>query len=225
MMPQRDGPDRFADLFGVGVETLVRNAFRLGLTWRMRPGTVTEATSLEKVMVRLDGDTASILVTSMIGQLPLDERVYVITIPPGGNFAIGWVTFRGTQRIATTTRVANIGTFTVETLVDSVTAYLVVGHTYRIVWYGRVFKDVADGIARGRIREDSISGTALAITQLYTATVINQSFPLIMETQYVATLSGNKTFVATVTRQTGTGNLTAQAATDAPTLFYVELIE
>lgn len=213
-------------LFGVGVQTIAENAKRLGLTWRLTLGTVIEVVDANLSLVRLDGDTASIGAISMIGSPVVSSRVYVITIPPAANYVVGSVsTFYPGQRIATTTRTANSGTFTAETVIDSVTASLITGKTYKVVFYGRFFKDVADGIIRARIREDSISGTELAITQLYSATVINQSFPIYIEVLYTAVATGDKTFVATGARQTGTGNVTAQASATAPTYLYVEYVE
>lgn len=217
----------WSDLFGVGTRSIVENAKRLGLTWGLRMGTVLELTSASRYQVRMDGgDDGGIAVTPMTGPVLVGDRVYVITVPPGGNFLIGTVTrFFPGQRIATATRIVNVGTFTAETVIDTVVAPLIAGKTYILTWYGRLFKDVADGIARFRIREDSISGTTLAITQLYTTVTINQSFPTIMKVQYTATATGDKTFVTTGNRQTGTGNLTAQAAADAITYFYVDYVE
>jgi hypothetical protein len=223
MNPERD--ESWPALFGVGAKSLVENAKRLGLTWRLTLGTVTEVTSADSLQVRLDGDTVSITVISMLGTSAVGNRVYVITVPPAANYAVGQVnTLYPSQQIAITTRTSSVGTFTVETLLDSVTASLVSGKTYRVRYYVRLFSSVADGIARFRIREDSTSGTVLAITQLYTTVTINQSFPTYIEVLYTAVATGDKTFVATGIRQTGTGNLTAQAATDAPTYLYVEYV-
>lgn len=221
-----DEEELWPDLFSVGAKSVVAQAKRLGLTWGLRIGTVVDTTSTGQFNVRMDGDTASILVTPMTGPVLEGDRVYVISVPPSGNFLIGTVTriFPG-QRIATSARTASVGTFTVETVIDTVVAPLIAGKTYILTWYGRLFKDVADGIARFRIREDSISGTVLAITQLYTTVTINQSFPTIIKVQYTATATGDKTFVTTSNRQTGTGNLTAQAAADAVAYFYVDYVE
>lgn len=91
MMPEGGPQDPFPNLFGIGAETLVRNANRLGLTWRLRLGTVTEAVLTGSPQVRLDGDDVSIPVVSMVGPVALDARVYVIIVPPAGNFIIGTV--------------------------------------------------------------------------------------------------------------------------------------
>ena len=212
-------------LMGTTVQEIVSNAFRLGLTWRLRPGTVTVATSETSLEVRLDGDDTAVTVVSMIGSIAVGRRVYVITIPPAGNYAIGAVSahFPG-ERIATTTRTSASAAFTAETLLDSVTANLVIGRIYRIVWHGRAQSTVADGYARARIREDSLTGTQLQLAQVITSPAAAQSFPLMMETQFTAISTGSKTFVATMARQAGTGNVSSFAATDTPTYLYVEYV-
>lgn len=69
-------------------QALVENAGRLGLTWDLRPATVNGASP---VSVIIDGDDAGLVATSMIGSLVVGDRVYVIKIPPGGLFIVGWV--------------------------------------------------------------------------------------------------------------------------------------
>lgn len=128
------------------------------------------------------------------------------------------------ERLATTTRTSTTSTFTAETQVDSVTAPLVSGRTYRVRWVGRVQSSVADGYARGRIRQDNSSGTQATLVQTPTSAAANQSFPMIMETEYVAASTADKTFVATVVRQAGTGNLSCFADANTPNLFYVEYV-
>lgn len=128
------------------------------------------------------------------------------------------------ERIATTVRTVNVGTFTAETSIDTVTAALVTGRIYVIRWAGALFSSVADGSARGRIREDSLVGTQLQLRQIVTNTIASQAFPLAMEVEFTAVSTGNKTFAATCQRQTGTGNITCTAASDTPTYFYVDYV-
>lgn len=111
----------------------------------------------------------------------------------------------------TAVRSANVGPFTAETVIDSITVPLVSGRRYEITSLAHCFSSVADGYLRCRLREDSIAGTQISSDQMYTATVANQSFPLIMKAIFVAATTANKTFVATVARQVGTGNITAFA--------------
>jgi hypothetical protein len=119
------------------------------------------------------------------------------------------------------TRTSNTSTFTAETVVDTISVPVVSGRTYLIVWMGKFFSSVADGYVRARIRETNISGTVIQSGQLPTNVAASQSFPLRMEVFWTASSTATVTFVATGQRQSGTGNITAQAGTDSPTNFYV----
>lgn len=69
-------------------------ARELGLTWQMVKATVnTVSTSGTDVTATLDGDTVPITVISMVAEvLTAGDRVWVITVPPGGNYVAGLVT-------------------------------------------------------------------------------------------------------------------------------------
>lgn len=74
------------------VRAIVANADRLGLTWGLRIGTVKNGDDPSKWLVVLDGDETTqkqTPVVSMIGSRPAGTRVYVMSIPPAGKFAIG----------------------------------------------------------------------------------------------------------------------------------------
>lgn len=224
MMPHGDEADRFANLFGVGVETLVRNAFRLGLTWRLRMGTVTLVNADGRVEVRLDGDSVSIPVTSMIGSMNVDDRVYVITIPPAGNFVVGAVTqLLSGQRIATTTETTISAGFTAETIINTVTAALISGRTYAIGLFTGITSTVAGDNAEFRIRENNVAGTQLQVVRKdLLATNITEV--VFLYAQYTAVATGDKTFVGTGFRQAGTGTLTRNTSPTAPAYMYVEYL-
>jgi hypothetical protein len=73
------------------VQAIVANAQRLGLIWTLRQATITD---VSPVMGAYDGDvdSVSIEMTSMIGSVALEDRVYVLGVPPSGNFITGRVT-------------------------------------------------------------------------------------------------------------------------------------
>lgn len=82
---------------GTAVEGIVENADRLGLTWTLRPATVidggTPSSNLPAgiIMATYDGDTEPIGMVSMVGQgIPANTRVYVLRVPPSGNFIVGF---------------------------------------------------------------------------------------------------------------------------------------
>lgn len=121
------------------------------------------------------------------------------------------------------TRIANSATFTAETQVDSIVVPVVNGQKYKIIWDGAFFSSVANDLVRGRIREDSVSGTVRQTRNLPLPTS-STSIPLHLEAFWTASSTGNKTFVATGQRVTGTGNITAEGGAVLPTSFYVEKV-
>lgn len=80
------------DLIGAGIQALVEQAKRLGLTWDVRQATVTNGENPAAVLAILDGDTQPIGMVSTIGSLLTDARVYVVVVPPAGNFIFGIAT-------------------------------------------------------------------------------------------------------------------------------------
>lgn len=127
------------------------------------------------------------------------------------------------QRIATTTRTTSTSTFTAETVTDSVTAALVSGKTYKVVCNQGCSSSVAADSETLRIREDSISGTQIQAVRV-PLTVASVAVPGRLEVDYVAVATGNKTFVVTGLRASGTGNLSHIASTGQPNNIYVELV-
>ena len=85
-MTQPD-PLEAPSLIGAGAQAVVENASRLGLTWKMRLGTVMDSTNST---VRLDGDSATIGAEFM-GDMGWVNglRVYVIQIPEGACYVVG----------------------------------------------------------------------------------------------------------------------------------------
>lgn len=69
------------------IQALIQNAQKLGLIWGLRPATVAGYDGSTALAV-MDGDTEPIAVIPMISALYAGQRVYVITVPPGGNYAI-----------------------------------------------------------------------------------------------------------------------------------------
>lgn len=79
------GPLSPADQAAATASAIADNAERLGLIWRLRPATVIDATTLT-----VDGDTEPIAWTdSLIGPAAPDQRVWVATVPPSGNYIVG----------------------------------------------------------------------------------------------------------------------------------------
>ncbi|MBM0228050.1 hypothetical protein JNW87_23545, partial [Micromonospora sp. ATA51] len=72
-------------------EAVLEKAIRLGLTWRLRPATVTSVGGDGTIRALHDGDSQAIRVTSMIGPVAVRARVMVLKTPPAGNHIVGWV--------------------------------------------------------------------------------------------------------------------------------------
>lgn len=77
------------DLISVGAQSLIDNAKRLGLTWDVRLATVIDGSITYGILAQYDGDDANIVMISLIGTLVNGTRVYVLEVPPSGNFIFG----------------------------------------------------------------------------------------------------------------------------------------
>jgi hypothetical protein len=80
-----------AEDVGVGIEALVETFQRMGLMWRLLPGTVfADSTNTpSSLKVTLDGDTDPTRAISMVGLPPQGARVFVMVVPPAGNYVVG----------------------------------------------------------------------------------------------------------------------------------------
>jgi hypothetical protein len=83
------------------MQAVAENAQRLGLTWQMRLATVVAPGTFPTAIY--DGDTVPISMTSMIGAVYAGQRVWVIQVPPSGNYIVGSTTgqvYRARQTLA-----------------------------------------------------------------------------------------------------------------------------
>jgi len=216
------------ELLSTAAKGIVDNANRLGLTWRLSVGTVTEASSANRFLVVLDGDEVEISVTSMMGAVTVGRRVYVISLPPSGNYAVGMVSgLSPGTRIATQTRTSTPAAFTAETVTDTVTGDLIEGYTYKVAAWILARASVANDTDLLRIREDSISGTILRAFRLFLPQIgAGADFFAYIEVEYIAVATGSKTFVLTGARGTGTGTIThTAAAVSDPVYLYIDFIQ
>lgn len=126
-----------------------------------------------------------------------------------------------------TPRTSSSGNFTTtEGVVDSVTAALVAGRKYEVTWATAVLSSVAADTAFVRLREDSLAGTQMNIMRISIPATggAGSRFPARITAPYTATTTGNKTFVGTLVRASGTGNITVQAAATYPVEMWVTYI-
>jgi hypothetical protein len=213
------------ELITVAARTLVQTANRLGLTWLLRLAVVTEVSNANSVKVRLDGDSESISAASMIGTVIDGSRVYVISLPPAGNFVVGAVSrlYPG-QRIATTTVTTDSAGFTTtETQLASVVASVVEGYTYKVV-FNVGLELTVDGVIRGTLRENTVGGTIVQLRDVWVDNV-GTATGLWVEGQYTATATEDKTFVATGDVLSGGGTANLNASASFPSYLYVDFIQ
>ncbi|MEU8371227.1 hypothetical protein [Micromonospora tulbaghiae] len=155
----------------------------------------------------------------------------VVRVHDGSN----WITVlhvgpgkAGTYRVGKNTRTADSGTFTiVEAAIDSVTVPLVSGRTYRVRWNVAWAGTLAGDTVFTRLRENNVSGTQLNIirSEIVATGGAGTRWPATIEADYTAVATGNKTFVGTGIRVTGSGNINAHAGADFPITMTVDYVE
>jgi hypothetical protein len=213
------------DLISTGIQTVLDTTDRLGLTWQLRVGTVVENPSVDLLRVRIDGDESIVSMVSMIGKVPITTRVYVLSVPPAGNFITGMVNrIYPSSRLATTTRVTNSAGFTTtETVTDSVTATLYPGAVHRVVAIFLAQSSAAGDFENARIREDSLAGAQLTVSRVSLGAA-GAGFVTRLEVEVTPTTALKKTYVLTGQRVAGTGTIIHAAGTNAPTYLFVEYV-
>ena len=216
-----------ANQFSLLVTELVARAKQLGLVWTLRAGEMVDnSAGVNDMRVVEDGDTAAIRAISMVGNIGIGTRVWVVGIPPAGHYIVGRVgagAFPG-ERIATEVITENSAVVTtVETAVASVTAKLAIGRTYRVRFAGVVDTSVALDLVDVRLRENSAGGTEMNLRRRDCPDATGR-WPIEIEAEYTAALAGDKTFVVTYVRVAGAGNIILLATATTPSHFYVDYI-
>lgn len=130
----------------------------------------------------------------------------------------------GRGRIATATENSNSANITTtETTIASVTASLVAGRVYKVCLIGGVDASVAGDTCDARLRQDSSAGTEMQLRRVDLKDITGR-WPVELEAEYTAVATGNKTFVATYVRASGTGNVIRVASGTIPTYLYVDYV-
>jgi hypothetical protein len=129
------------------------------------------------------------------------------------------------ERIATTVVTADSAGFTTtEVSVASVTAELVSGRTYRLRAVPKWESDVADDRINARLREDDAVGTIMQSDNVRILVVSALGWGGVMEVEYTATATADKTFVLTGQRAGGTGTCKLGAGATRPVYLYVDYV-
>jgi hypothetical protein len=132
------------------------------------------------------------------------------------------------RRIATSTRTSNSSGFSSEAVIHTISSVPVVsGRTYRLKWVTDVASSAATTanieVARWRIRETNLAGTSLQLSHTILVMTGND-FPGLVETEWVAPSTGNRTFVGTCHRHLGSGTFTCNANANEPSIFTVDQV-
>ncbi len=81
-------PGPAQDLAVAQVQAIIENAQKLGLVWILRQATIVDDSP---ILATQDGDTEPISHTSIIGTVASGQRVWVLVVPPSGNYIVGFV--------------------------------------------------------------------------------------------------------------------------------------
>lgn len=87
--PIADPPSEVAQIAASAIRQLSLDPQALGISWNLRIATVASANPL---YAQFDGDLAgsALAMTSMVGPCGVGQRVYVLIVPPSGNFIVGF---------------------------------------------------------------------------------------------------------------------------------------
>ena len=134
---------------------------------------------------------------------------------------------RTSNRVQTTPRTSNSASIGLtETTVDSVTADLVNGRTYKVVWATRYATGTAGDTVFLRLRPDNSSGTQMQIGRGDSRLTNGggSAWPMTIEAEYTAIATAPKTFVGTFQIASGAGSGQIIAGATLPTYLYVDYI-
>jgi len=81
------------------VRSITENADRLGLVWKLRPGTITTSAPNGTPRVIIDGSTQPIRCMSLLGPMMVGTRVITVLSPPAGCHVIGLAGLTGWKPI------------------------------------------------------------------------------------------------------------------------------
>lgn len=129
------------------------------------------------------------------------------------------------ERIATEKITSDTTFADSETQVASVTAPLVNGRTYRIRFVGRWGSDTSGDHVQARLRQDGLTGGLInfAKAEIFSTSATGADL-MIMEGEFTASSTADKTFVASGERVSGTGTCRLDAEAGGPAFLYVDYI-
>lgn len=217
------------------VQEVKAQADKLGVAWQLRAGAVLAGSDPSLVLLRLDGDTTPnampVQTVSLIGPLAVGARVYVLDIPPAGQYVVGvgprqWSgLFRARARRETnsTTTTTEVGVLRLDSIP------LMLGRTY-LLYTGTVLGDssVANDAVNTLLRIDT---TGAAATTASTAAhqcpdvQVNAASPVnlaLMVSHTPAAANEILSVLLSVSRAVGSGSVGLIAGATFPIELFVE---
>lgn len=216
--PIYDSPSVLPDAVSAGAKQLVEKARQLGLVWTLRLASVSVAT-LDNLSVIFDGDTASLSVTNISGeQVVAGDRVYVMIVPPAGNFIIGRPGSAVLGNGCNTVTAATAGTTTSATFVTqpgspSVTITKRYSATrLRVTWAQTFYVTGATAGATFGVSTTSFGGSSAFLAVLNTANgALNTHTPISGVTNISGIDAGTAAWTGAWARASGAGTLNVDA--------------
>jgi hypothetical protein len=122
------------------------------------------------------------------------------------------------KRMGSTKTVADSAaiTTTETTIATLVVPNLSAGFTYAVKWTGRISGSVATDIALVFIRPTSLATAALSVSPIYMGGTSTEGVSVDVYGEFTAATSGSQTFIASLVRTVGSGNVFARAGSLAP---------
>lgn len=223
-------------LVDTAVAAVQEQAVDLGVAWQIRLATVAQGDDPSLVKLRMDGDaTASVTAVtfgiSMVGPLTIGARVYVMSVPPAGQYVVGVVGSditgsllgygkRETNSTGTTTEV---GVLRLDNL------HPVFGRRY-LIHTGTALGDstVANDVASSFLRIDTTGAAATTVSTLIQQcpdVQVNAASPvnLAVEVSRTPAAAGEVwSVLLSVVRVSGTGTVVMIAGATFPVELFVE---
>lgn len=160
-------PSEIAQITASAVQQLSLDPQGLGLSWNLRIATVVNAVPL---YARFDGDATNpgLAMTSMVGPVGVEQRVYVLIVPPAGNFVVGFANSQFQSPFATLysdvgTTASSAGSETAVTWTQQPSVQFGPGRIFRFILKTGIAQDTTTAsISFIRIRQGiGTSGTLL----------------------------------------------------------------
>jgi hypothetical protein len=105
----------------------------------------------------------------------------------------------------------------------TVVAPVVTGRVYKVSVNMALTASVASDDCQINMREDTVSGTLMQ-ADVIDAPIVNRIPRVVLEAEYTADATEDKTFVVTIDRVAGSGTFTLTASANRPAYLYVDFI-